>query len=158
MAVLGGGSGGVVAASHLGHALGKDHNVTLIDQRPTRVFQSSYPWMTMGRQEPADTTRDLTALGKRRVRFLNDRVTFIDTERRVVETLRGRVPYDRLVISLGFETHAEDVPGNHGAVHHAWEMAAALRLRDALSRFEGGGASPPASQARRCGALPARSR
>ena len=137
MVVLGGGSGGVVAAGHLGHALGKDHNVTLIDQRPTHVFQSSYLWMTVGRREPSDITRDLTALGKRRVRFLNDRVTFIDTDRRVVETLHGRVPYDRLVISLGFETHAEDVPGDRGAVHHAWEMDAALRLRDALSRSEG---------------------
>jgi sulfide:quinone oxidoreductase len=136
--VLGGGSGGVVAASHLGHALGKDHNVTLIDQRPTHVFQSSYLWMTIGRREPSDIMRDLTALGKRDVRFLNDRVAFIDTDRRAVETLHGRVPYDRLVISLGFETHPEDVPGDHAAVHHAWEMDAALRLRDALSRFEGG--------------------
>jgi sulfide:quinone oxidoreductase len=136
--VLGGGSGGVVAASHLGHALGSEHSVTLIDQRPAHVFQSSFLWMTIGRREPSEITRDLTALGKRQVRFLNDRVTFIDTDRRVVQTLHGAVPYDRLVVSLGFETHADEIPGDHDAVHHAWEMDAALRLRDALSRFDGG--------------------
>lgn len=116
--VLGGGSGGVVAATQLGHALGQDHNVTLIDQRPTHVFQSSYLWLTIGRREPADITRDLTAVGKRHVRLVNDRVTLIDTERRVVQTAHGQVPYDRLVVSLGFETHPGDVPGDAGAVHH----------------------------------------
>lgn len=118
MVVLGGGSGGVVAATQLGHALGQDHNVTLIDQRPTHVFQSSYLWLTIGRREPADITRDLTAVGKRHVRLVNDRVTLIDTERRVVQTAHGQVPYDRLAVSLGFETHPGDVPGDAGAVHH----------------------------------------
>lgn len=136
--ILGGGSGGVVAASHLGHSIGQEHNVTLIDQRPTHVFQSSYLWMTMGKREPSDISRDLTALGKRHVRFLNDRITFIDTNRRKVVTEHGETPYDRLVVSLGFQTHPEEIPGDAQAVHHPWEMDAALRLRDALSRFQGG--------------------
>lgn len=136
--VLGGGSGGVVAASHLGHTLGKDHNVTLIDQRPEHVFQSSYLWMTIGRREPSDISRDLTAVGKRHVRFLNDRVVAVDTEARKVITEHGETPYDRLVVSLGFQTYPEDIPGDYTAVHHAWEMDAALRLRDALAQFTGG--------------------
>jgi sulfide:quinone oxidoreductase len=136
--VLGGGSGGVVAASLLGHSLGRSHNVTLIDQRPTHVFQSSYLWLTMGLREPRDITRDLTAVGKRHVRFLNDRVTFIDTDKRKIRTDRDELPYDRLVISLGFETHPEEIPGDGHAVHHAWEMDAALRLRERLARFDGG--------------------
>ena len=136
--VLGGGSGGVVAASHLGHRLGQDHAVTLIDQRPTHVFQSSYLWMTLGRREPRDISRDLTALGKRHVRFLNDRVTFIDTDRKKVITEHGETPYDQLVVSLGFQTHPEEIPGDRQLIHHAWEMDAALRLRDELSRFQGG--------------------
>ena len=136
--VLGGGSGGVVAASHLGHSLGRDHNVTLIDQKPEHVFQSSYLWMTLGRREPSDISRDLTAVGKRHVRFLNDRVTAIDTDKRKVVTEHGETPYDKLVVSLGFQTHPEDIPGDYPAVHHAWEMDAALRLRDALTNFHGG--------------------
>lgn len=136
--VLGGGSGGVVAASHLGHALGREHNVTLIDQKPEHVFQSSYLWMTLGRREPSDITRDLTAVGKRHVRFLNDRIVAIDTRAHQVVTEHGVTPYDRLIVSLGFQTHSAEVPGDAAAVHHPWEMDAALRLRDALSRFEGG--------------------
>jgi sulfide:quinone oxidoreductase len=136
--VLGGGSGGIVAASHLGHALGREHNVTLIDQRPTHVFQSSYLWLTIGQREPRDISRDLTAVAKRHVRFRNDRVTAIDIEKRLVRTAHGKLPYDRLVISLGFETHPDEIPGDNRVLHHAWEMDAALRLRDTLSRFGGG--------------------
>lgn len=40
--VLGGGSGGIVAATQLGQKLGNDHNVTLVDQQPRHVYQSSY--------------------------------------------------------------------------------------------------------------------
>ncbi len=36
--ILGGGSGGVVAATHLGRALGTDHEVTLIDRRAEHVY------------------------------------------------------------------------------------------------------------------------
>jgi sulfide:quinone oxidoreductase len=136
--VLGGGSGGVVAASHLGQSLGREHNVTLIDRRPAHVFQSSYLWMTIGKREPSDISRDLTAVGKRHVRFLNDHVTFIDTDKRKVVTTHGETPYDKLVVSLGFQTHPEEIPGDHHVLHHAWEMDAALRLRDALARFQGG--------------------
>src|SRR5690606_15828822 len=99
---------------------------------------SSYLWMTMGRREPSDISRDLTALGKRNVRFLNDRITFIDTDRRSIVMEHGETPYDRLVGSLGFQTHPEDVPGDSNSVYHPWEMDAALRLRDQLSRFRGG--------------------
>lgn len=136
--VLGGGSGGVVAASHLGHRLGQEHNVTLIDQRSAHVFQSSYLWMTLGRRQPSDISRDLTAVGKRHVRFLNDRIVAIDTDARKVVTEHGETPYDRLVVSLGFQTHPEEIPGDYATVHHPWEMDAALRLRDALARFQGG--------------------
>jgi sulfide:quinone oxidoreductase len=69
---------------------------------------------------------------------LNDRVIYIDTDHRVLHTVHNRLPYDRLVVSLGLETQPEDIPGDHQALHHAWEMDAALRLRDALSRFTGG--------------------
>jgi hypothetical protein len=36
--VLGGGCGGVVAATHLGRKLGADHDVILIDRRADHIF------------------------------------------------------------------------------------------------------------------------
>lgn len=137
--VLGGGSGGIVAASQLGHQLGQDHAVTLIDQKPQHVFQSSYLWLTIGQREPRDLSRDLSAVAKRRVRFLNDRVVHIDPDRkRITTAATGELPYDKLVVALGFETHPEDIPGERRLVHHPWELDAALRLREALRAFRGG--------------------
>ncbi|HEU0113976.1 MAG TPA: FAD-dependent oxidoreductase, partial [Thermomicrobiales bacterium] len=136
--VLGGGSGGIVAASLLGDRLGRDHNVTLIDRRPRHVFQSSFLWMATGKREPADITRPLAAVGKRQVNFVQDTVVAIDVDRKEIVTERGRTPYDFLVVSLGFETHPDEIPGDREVVHHAWELDAALRLREALRRFRGG--------------------
>jgi sulfide:quinone oxidoreductase len=136
--VLGGGSGGVVAASQLGYQLGRDHNVTMIDRRPEHVFQSSFLWMATGKREPADIIRPLSAVGKRHVRFVQDGVVHIDPDKKRVTTTSGDLPYDFLVVSLGFETHPEDIPGDHGIVQHTWELDAALRMRQQLKQFDGG--------------------
>ncbi|MFW6074852.1 MAG: NAD(P)/FAD-dependent oxidoreductase [Chloroflexota bacterium] len=136
--ILGGGSGGAVAANQLGEAVGKDHNITVIDQRPQHHYQSSYLWMARGWREPQDISRDLTALERRHVRFLNDRVEHIDTNNRVVTTTTRDVPYDYLIVSLGLQSHPELIPGDNRLVHHSWEMDAALRLRTALKVFNSG--------------------
>jgi sulfide:quinone oxidoreductase len=136
--VLGGGSGGIVAASHLGYRLGRDHVVTMIDRRPTHVFQSSYLWMATGTREPSDITRPLSAVGKRHARFVQDSVAYIDTDKKRVTTTGGEFPYDFLVVSLGLETHPEEIPGDHAIVQHTWELDAALRMREQLQRFDGG--------------------
>jgi sulfide:quinone oxidoreductase len=136
--VLGGGSGGIVAASRLGHQLGRDHTVTMIDRRPIHVFQSSFLWMATDKREPSDITRPLSAVGKRHVQFVQDSVLFIDTDKKRVTTTGGELPYDFLVISLGFETHPDEIPGDHAIVQHTWELDAALRMREQLRRFDGG--------------------
>lgn len=136
--VLGGGSGGIVAASHLGSQLGQDHTVTMIDRRPEHIFQSSFLWMATGKRRPSDITRPLTAVAKRHVRFVQENVLFIDTDRKRVTTSGGEWPYDFLVVSLGFETHPDEIPGDHGVVQHTWELDAALRMREQLRRFAGG--------------------
>ncbi len=136
--ILGGGSGGAVAANHLGESIGKDHNVILIDQKPQHYYQSSYLWMVRGWRQPQDISRDLSTIERRNVRFLNDRVTYIDTDSRTVATANGEVKYDYLVSSLGLQTRPELIPGDFHVAHHTWEMDAALRLRDALKDFTAG--------------------
>jgi sulfide:quinone oxidoreductase len=136
--VLGGGSGGIVAASHLGEKIGKDHNVVMIDQRPRHVFQSSFLWMATGKREPWDITRPMANVGKRDVRFVQDRVVHIDTDRKVVTMANGEQPYDKLVVSLGYQTHPEDIPGDRHLAGHTWELDAALDFRVRLRNFNGG--------------------
>lgn len=136
--ILGGGSGGIVTANRLGYALGRDHDVTLVDKRPQHHYMSSFLWMARGWREPRDVTRDLTRLERKHVRFVNDWIVHVDTDRRIVTTRGSELPYDYLVVSLGLETRPDEIPGDSQLVHHTWELEAAVRFRDALRQFQGG--------------------
>ncbi len=63
----------------------------MIDRRPEHVFQSSFLWMATGKREPSDITRPLSAVGKRHVRFVQDSVLFIDTDKKRVTTSGGEL-------------------------------------------------------------------
>ncbi|GAC1329472.1 MAG: FAD/NAD(P)-binding oxidoreductase [Chloroflexota bacterium] len=136
--VLGGGSGGVVAATKLGQQLGADHNITLIDRRPVHTYQPDYLWLMLGLRNPRDMTRDLVRLERHNLTVFNAEVTHIDTDRRVIETNIHPVPYDYLVVSLGLQSHPEAVPGYEAATNHVWEMEPALRFRDQVADFSSG--------------------
>ena len=47
-------------------------------------FQSSFLWMATGKREPSDITRPLSSIGKRHVRFVQESVLFIDTDKKRV--------------------------------------------------------------------------
>jgi len=136
--VLGGGSGGLVAATQLGRRLGRDHEVTLVDRSPYHVYMPAFLFLMVGQRKPADITRALSRLERRGVKFLQSEVEGIDPERQEVR-LRGQVlPYDHLVISLGMQPVPEQIPGFLEGAHHAWDMDSALRLQARLAAFNGG--------------------
>lgn len=136
--VLGGGSGGLVAATHLGKALGQDHDVVLVDRRAEHVYMPGLLFLMVGQRRPQDLTRGLARLERRNVRVLQAEVEGIEPDRQTVR-LRGQtLEYDHLVVSLGMEPAPELIPGLHEAADHAWEMDAALRLHQKLASFEGG--------------------
>jgi len=136
--ILGGGSGGVVAATKLGLELGDRHDVTLVDRRPDHVFMPAFLFLMVGERRPEQITRKLKRLEKRNVKVLHDEVLGIDPARQQVSLGGGNLPYDYLIVSLGLQTAPELVPGFAEAAHHAWEMDAALRVRSALESFSGG--------------------
>lgn len=98
--VLGGGSGGVVAATKLGQQLGGEHNVTLIDRRPMHIYQPDYLWLMLGWRNPRDMTRDMVRLQRHDLTVFNADITHIDTDRQVVETNIHPVPYDLSLIHI----------------------------------------------------------
>lgn len=136
--ILGGGSGGIVAATKLGRDLGDRHEVTLIDRRADHVFMPAFLFLMVGQREPEDIIRKLNRLERHNVRVLQAEIVGIDPSRQKVVLDRGTVSYDHLIVSLGLETVPELIPGFSDAVHHAWELESALRLRRALESFNGG--------------------
>lgn len=136
--ILGGGCGGVVAATQLGRKIGTRHDVTLIDRRADHVFMPAFLFLMVGQRRPEDITRKLKYLEKRNVKVVQDEIVGIDPARQEVILENGKVSYDYLVVSLGLQTLPGLIPGFAEAADHAWEMAAALRLRGKLESFHGG--------------------
>ena len=136
--VLGGGSGGVVAATKLARALDSKHDVILVDRRPDHVFMPAFLFLMVGEREPNQITRKLRRLERHGVQVVQDEVLGIDPARQEVALAGGKIPYDYLIVSLGFETRPEMIPGYAEGAHHAWELEAAIRTRRALEGFAGG--------------------
>ncbi|WP_161668782.1 NAD(P)/FAD-dependent oxidoreductase [Kallotenue papyrolyticum] len=136
--VLGGGSGGVVAAAELGRRLGQEHHVILVDRNPFHVYMPAFLAVMTGDRRAEDITRDLSRLKRFNVRVITATVYGIDPQQQLIHLDSEKLPYDYLVIALGLQTHPEDIPGFREGAQHAWELDAALRCHDALEHFQGG--------------------
>jgi sulfide:quinone oxidoreductase len=136
--ILGGGVGGIVAATRLGRALGRDHDVTLVDRRADHVFLPAFLFLMLGERRPDDVTRKLKKLEKRHVKVLQAEIEGIDPIAQHVVLDSGPIAYDYLIVSLGLQTVPELIPGFAEGAHHAWEMDAALRVQSRLQSFKEG--------------------
>jgi sulfide:quinone oxidoreductase len=136
--ILGGGCGGVVAATHLGRKLGAQHDVILVDRRPNHVFMPAFLFLMLGERQPQDITRSLGHLQKRNVNLIQSEILGINPSRREVALQNKKINYDYLILSLGLQTRPDLVPGFSEASLHPWELETAIRLRDALAAFRGG--------------------
>ncbi len=136
--VLGGGAGGLVAATQLGKSLGREHDVVLVDRRPDHVYMPAFLFLMVGQRRPQDITRKLARLERRNVRVIQDEIQGIEPERQTVRLGGQTLDYDHLVISLGLEPRPEQIPGFVEGADHAWEMDAVLRLQQKLAAFASG--------------------
>jgi len=135
---LGGGSGGVVAATNLGRKLGDKHDVILVDKRLDHVFMPAFLFVMVGERQPHDVTRSLKQLEKHNVKFVQAEVSGIDPDLQQVELHNQKIDYDYLIVSLGMQIRPDLIPGFTEASIHPWELDGAVRLRDALASFKEG--------------------
>jgi len=136
--ILGGGCGGIVAATHLGRNLGVDHDVILIDRRSDHFFMPAFLFVMLGERQPQDISRSLKHLEKRNVHVVQSEITGIDPLRQEICLQNGKINYDFLIVSLGLQTRPDLIPGFAESSQHPWEMEAAVRLRDSLADFRSG--------------------
>jgi sulfide:quinone oxidoreductase len=136
--ILGGGSGGVVAATHLGRKLGDRHDVILIDKRPEHLFMPAFLLVMVGQRQTSEVTRSLKLLERRNVTFIQSEVLGIDPSQQVIRLQNQSINYDYLIVSLGLQTRPELVPGFAEASVHPWELDGAVKLREKLAAFSGG--------------------
>lgn len=152
--VLGGGVGGVVAATTLRRQLPSAHRVVLIDRERRHLFAPSLLWLMTGRRTAHRITRPLDRLSRKGIEVICGDLVGIDPVARRIQVVEGpagddplsqrpdettRDLYaDYLVVSLGAELVPETITGLAEAGHSFYTLPGAESLRDALDRFEGG--------------------
>ncbi|MCC6223996.1 MAG: NAD(P)/FAD-dependent oxidoreductase [Thermoleophilia bacterium] len=136
--VLGGGTGGLVAARALRRRLGREHRVILVDRALRYAFAPSFLWVLTGERRPEQVTRDLGRLRRRGIEVLETEALSLDTAGRAVETSAGRIAYDRLVVAVGAELAPELLPGFARAAHTVYTLDGAVAAAGALRDFPGG--------------------
>ncbi len=121
--VLGAGTGGMPAAYEFRDALGKDHEITVINERDYFQFVPSNPWVAVGWRSRADITFPIEKyLNRRDIKFIASRCDKIDAENSTLELANGQtVKYDYLLIATGPKLFFEEVEGAgpHGGHSHS---------------------------------------
>ncbi len=136
--VLGGGTGGLVAAHRLARELGDGSRVMLVERDLVYRFAPSFLWVMSGTRRPEQVSADLRRLTRRRVQLVQAEAQGIDAAGGRVETSTGSIPFDRLVVALGAELAPDLLPGFAEAAHTPYTLQGAVAAGAALGRFDGG--------------------
>ena len=111
--VLGAGLGGMPAAYDLKKALGKAHDVTLINAAEAFQFTPSNPWIAVGWRTPEQISVPIRErVEKKGIRFIAQSVTMLDpAARRLLLADGSVVDYDYLVVTTGPKLAFDEIPG-----------------------------------------------
>ena len=136
--VLGGGTGGLVAARELRRRLPTSHRVVLVDRSADHTFQSSLLWQMVGQRRPDEFRRPLNRLDRKGIEFRNSEVENLDLDNKVVATASGDLDYDSLVVSLGAQLAPETVDGFGQMAHNLYDSDGCAQIYAALQVFREG--------------------
>jgi sulfide:quinone oxidoreductase len=136
--ILGAGFGGLELATTLSDAVGGDIDVALIDKNDSFVFGYSKLDVLFGRTTMDAVRLPYHSFAKPGVRFLQETVTAIDAEARVVTTDAGVHGAEVLVVALGADYDMDATPGLAEAGNEFYSAAGAERLAQVLPTFSCG--------------------
>lgn len=145
LVILGGGTGGTLAANRLRRALDDDVAITVVDRDDDHVYQPGLLFVPFGLASAADLVRSRPHQLHGGIGYHRAGVRRVDVEHHRVDLDDDMVlPYDALVIASGARLLPEetdglaDGPGWRQTVHTFYDYDGAVALADALARFEGG--------------------
>jgi sulfide:quinone oxidoreductase len=136
--VLGGGTGGLVAARRLRRLLDAADRVVVVDRDPVYQFAPSFLWVMTGTRRPGQVSAQRARLRRAGIEVLQAEAREIDLAGRRVKTSEAEIGFDRLVIALGAELAPGALPGFPQAAHNLYTLDGAAAAGEALRRFEGG--------------------
>ena len=112
--IMGAGVGGLPCAFEMKEAVGKKHDVTVIDEREDFQFTPSNPWVAVGWRMKKEISVPLAhTLHRRKIKFIHSRVDKINADENALDLMNGMtIDYDYLVIATGPRLAFEEVPGS----------------------------------------------
>ena len=135
--VLGAGFGGLELSTILSESLADRLDLTLIDKGDSFVFGYSKLDVMYGRKAPEVVRLPYARIDKPGVRFRQEEITAIGSERRSVTTNVGTYEADVLVVALGADYDVDVTPGLAEA-NEFYSVPGAQRLREVIPTFSSG--------------------
>lgn len=144
--VVGGGYGGATAAKYISMWSEGGIRVTLVERNAAFVSCPISNLVLAGEKLLSDITVGYEGLAKYGITVVQDEVTAVDAEKRMIRLARGGdLAYDRLVLSPGVDFMYESLPGMASAaakenILHAWKAGPqTVALRKQLEAMPDGG-------------------
>ena len=142
--ILGGGTGGTIAANRLRRTLDDDVVITVVDRDDDHVYQPGLLFLPFGMSAAEDLVRPRARQLRPGVRFTDVAVDWVDVDAdRVYLEDGGTLDYDVLVVATGArllpeETEGLTGPGWGDRVFTFYDLPGATALAGALRDFTGG--------------------
>ncbi len=133
-----------MVANHLVGKIPSGWDITVVDPEAKHLYQPGLLFLPFGAHDEHKLERPRRRTLKPTIDWLRKAVDRIDPDRREVYLTGGeRQRYDLLVIASGSQIRPEETPGLLGehwgdSVYDFYTLPGALRLRDAMTGFEGG--------------------
>lgn len=138
--IMGAGLGGVPAAYELRDALGRAHDITVVNPLDHFQFVPSNPWVAVGWREADAVTVPLAGpMKKRGIRFIARAVSDVDAKNNRLKLADGEtVDYDYLVITTGPKLAFDAVTGlgpEDGFTQSVCTLDHAIKAHEAYRAF-----------------------
>ncbi|MDM8518744.1 FAD-dependent oxidoreductase [Anaerolineales bacterium HSG6] len=141
VAIIGAGFAGHTTAMYVGSALGKDHEITMINMSDRFLYVPSLVWAGVGHFDVEKTRFPLKKVyDKFNVNFVHGKATevhpdeqYVIAERRDNQGGQARVDYDYLVVATGPHLNFKGTPGlgpEHGNTYSICTASHTVQARD----------------------------
>ncbi len=138
--IVGGGPGGTIVANLLAKKLDEEEaSITVIDRTGNHVYEAGLLYVTLEGKDPKGLVKNERDILNKKVKLIVDEASKIDPSKKTVELKSGsNFDYDYLIIATGARLCPEEVPGLKDGAYHFYTIDEALRLREALDKFDKG--------------------
>ncbi|BAB65613.1 MULTISPECIES: NAD(P)/FAD-dependent oxidoreductase [Sulfurisphaera] len=145
--IAGGNIAGTIVANRLAKKLDEELDkgeveIVVLNNTDEHVYLPGQLLVAYGLENPIELKRKESELLDPRIKFLHGQkgtITKIDVANHSVITADGLShSYDYLVITTGVEYTWDEVPGYRSAALSPYEFDGALKMREALEKFQGG--------------------